>query len=101
MAWRVGNGKQINMAGDRWIGVDNPRRSEHNINEEWKEIVSELIDVSTSQWNRERVHQIFSQSDSERILRIPLGNAHVEDRQIWRFTKHGGFTVNSAYHRAV
>lgn len=34
-------------------------------------------------------------------MSIPVRSPPTTDRRIWRFTKHGFFTVKSAYHRAV
>jgi hypothetical protein len=44
------------------------------------------------------VQDLFGAETAYGICQIPLGTIHNEDRQIWRNTTNGEFTVRSAYH---
>lgn len=39
---------------------------------------------STRSWKEEFIRQTFSEMDVNRILKIPLGNAHHKDFMIWK-----------------
>ena len=58
---------------DKWI----PNHPDNKIMfptkyDEWEWRVSDLIDWSVHQWDRERIYMLFNQFDAEAILRIPL-----------------------------
>lgn len=90
IAWRVGNGRDINMAGDRWIGVESQSIPEQLIDEEWQgEGVDKLIDAEEQRrWKHDLIHQIFTPGDAKKLISIPLSSMFREDRRVWRFTKH-------------
>ena len=60
--------------------------------------VVELIDPITSQWDEQLIRDIFYPVDATRILQIPLNFQAFDDFIAWHLTKHGRFTVKSAYH---
>ena len=66
--WKVGDGRRIKVAVDKWlthkpvfIGEDQTTM-----------LVSELIDEDTGQWNKQKVHDLFAPSTQSEILAIPL-----------------------------
>lgn len=60
--------------------------------------VEELIDPHSGQWNEDLLRSVFSPTDVERILRIPLNVGNVEDFVAWHYTRSGTFSVSSSYH---
>ncbi|KMT06280.1 hypothetical protein BVRB_7g162050 [Beta vulgaris subsp. vulgaris] len=48
--------------------------------------------------NRERLTTYFNEWEREAILKIPLPRYPCEDQWSWKLTKHGEFTVRSAYY---
>lgn len=62
--------------------------------------VSNLINHATGHWDVNMVMEIFWSDDVESILSIPLTTVHTRDVRIWHFTKHGHFSVRSAYYLA-
>jgi len=44
------------------------------------------------------VRDLFGAEIADGICQIPSGTIHNEDRQIWRNTTNGEFTVRSVYH---
>ncbi|KAF5475754.1 hypothetical protein F2P56_007529 [Juglans regia] len=66
---------------------------------QWKEEkVSKLIDPVAKTWKEGVIRNLFSYEEATVILQIPLSRLGNCDKQIWGFTKHGIFTVRSAYH---
>lgn len=61
MAWRIGNGRRVNITVDRWIGVDDPSRPEQLLNEALQGGgVDKLIDDEERRWKHDLIHQIFT-----------------------------------------
>ena len=100
--WRVGNGKNIRIWGEKWLPrmssfeVISPRIFLHQDTR-----VSELINTERKSWNEEVIRQLFLPVDADTILGIPLSNQLPEDRLIWAESNNGCFTVRSAYRVAM
>ncbi|KAK6157650.1 hypothetical protein DH2020_011898 [Rehmannia glutinosa] len=97
--WRVGNGTNINVLHDRWIGGPAPRRLKrtyYNIPETLT--VNELINSESGQWDMERINQIFEREDADDILATHLSVRLPVDKRIWVHTKSGEFSVRSCYY---
>jgi hypothetical protein len=60
--------------------------------------VSHLLDPITGLWDETLLRSIFNQLDVSRILQIPINHNGFEDFVAWSFSKHGMYTVRSAYH---
>ena len=65
----------------------------------WRSIHSscELIDSDTKWWNISLLKNIFSKEEVNLILSMPISATNPGDKQIWRGTKNGLFSVKSAY----
>jgi hypothetical protein len=96
--WRVGSGEKINIYTDPWIPSSPDRMIISPRNNVVYTKVSQLIDPITGMWDETLIRDIFNSVDANRILQIPLHNNGFEDFIAWKFTKHGRFTVRSAYH---
>ncbi|XP_023911364.1 uncharacterized protein LOC112022977 [Quercus suber] len=100
--WRVGNGKDIRIWGDKWLPrgpsyeVISPRLFLHQDTR-----VSELIHMERKSWKEEVIRQLFLPVDAETILGTPLSIGLPGDRIIWAETNNGCFTVRSAYKVAM
>lgn len=99
LIWRVGNGENIKILGDRWI----PKPSTFCIQSPVKLFdensrVAQLIDTMKSEWKEELIKQAFMADEAEMICNIPLSFSGDPDNQIWGHTKNGMFSFRSAYH---
>ncbi|KAG2679988.1 hypothetical protein I3760_11G077300 [Carya illinoinensis] len=98
LIWRFGNGRSISIWKNRWLPkpwtfkVQTPPLNLPHIAK-----VQDLIDGDNRRWHANLVRQIFSDSDADCILKLPLGLMASEDKQIWQWTKSGNFFVRSAY----
>lgn len=97
--WRVGNGKSIQIGKDSWLPSKSSSRVLSPLSDSWaREKVSCLIDEDLGCWNSILVRQLFCPKEADVVLGIPLSLRLPVDRIVWRGTKNGNFSVNSAYH---
>jgi hypothetical protein len=95
---RVGNGEDINIWSDPWI----PRSPDFKVtslrgNAVYTK-VSELINPVTETWDTQLLSELLNDVDVGRVLQIPLNNRGFDDFIAWGFTKHGKYSVRSAYY---
>ena len=88
--WRVGNGKDIRIWGDKWL----PRGSSYEVisprlflHQDTR--VSELIHTERKSWKEEVIRQLFLPVDAETILGILLSIRLPDDPIIWVETNNG------------
>jgi hypothetical protein len=98
LVWRIGDGKQVKIWGDRWV----PQPSTFKIQSPCISLpidakVAELFDPAGGGWNVQLVKSIFNEEEAALICNIPLSRYNQKDKLIWRAAKSGLFTVRSAY----
>lgn len=81
MLWRVGDGKSIKISGDHWI----PSPSLYIVQSPVSILppnakVNALIDVDTHWWDVRLVHEIFMSEEAEKICRVVICPARMEDK---------------------
>ncbi|KAG6650161.1 hypothetical protein CIPAW_06G023000 [Carya illinoinensis] len=99
LVWRVGNGHDIRIWGDKWI----PRLSSFSIQSPVKGMdaaarVKDLIEEGGGIWKEDLVKSIFNEEDACLICSLPTSRTSLPDKQIWAFTNNGILSVKSAYH---
>lgn len=95
--WLIGDGKSNNVAKDPWIHM--------NLNLDDRPLppyiskVADLLVGHPPSWNAPLVRNLFHPSVTNLILKIQLHSSpsNVTDRQLWKPSKTGGFSVKSAY----
>ena len=63
--------------------------------------MSDLIDEDTRQWDRGKIHALFTARTRNEILALPLNNLQAQDSLIWMENKARTFSVKIAYHVAL
>ncbi|KAL2906857.1 hypothetical protein RDABS01_005567 [Bienertia sinuspersici] len=98
----IGDGSQTSLWYHHWVGVspiyqlmavEVPENIAH-----WR--VADII-VGNS-WSLDSISHLIPSSLIPEIMAIPISSSnHIEDRVRWRLTKHGEFTIKSAYHHTT
>lgn len=100
LRWKVGNGQNIKICGDKWL----PSPSSFSVQSSQKLLpenatVDELMDKRG--WNIERIKEIFWTEEAKIIMETPLGFSRRQDIFMWSFTENGKSSVKSAYFAAL
>jgi hypothetical protein len=99
LVWRVGDGSSIKIWTDRWL----PTMGSHKVQSPVQILsadatVSELLDTDTNWWKTDLIFSIFGVDEAEAICSMPVCPRTTKDKLVWVGTKHGDYTVRSAYH---
>ena len=95
--WKVGDGRRIKVAVDKWLSHKPVFVGE----DQTTMLVSELIDDDTGQWNRQKVHELFAPRTRCEILAMPLNATHRRDELVWKENRARRFLVKIAYQVAL
>jgi hypothetical protein len=98
--WGIGDGHSVKILKDNRIPRFPPEILEPISPILVSAIVHCLIDDETGTWNAENVYAFFAQEVAAEIMQVPISRHTVEDFACWPHTKHGTFTVRSAYNLA-
>lgn len=95
----MGDGRSIKVWKDRWL----PTPITHTVQSHPRVLVDNamitaLINPERRCWNVELIKEVFTVDEARVIENIPLSHFLPLDRLIWRGTKNGVFTMQSAYH---
>lgn len=96
--WRVGNGALIRVGRDKWV----PSAPYFHVDRELdfsnaNRVVADFI-TSHGAWDEEALRELFSPSEVDNILTIPLAINKGGDTLRWHYTQTGIYTVKSGYH---
>jgi ribonuclease HI len=102
LVWRVGDGTSIKIWNDRWL----PTLGSHKVQSPVQVLsadarVCDLLDTDTNWWKTDLVSRIFGVAEAEAICSIPVCPRTRQDKLVWLGTKHGVYTVRSAYHMGM
>ena len=94
MLWRVGDGKQIKIFGERWLPGEEPAKvisPSSSIIVDWT--VSMLLDPNGVGWNDQLVDAMFLPFEAQRIKGIPICVASQEDCVVWPKFRSRSYSV--------
>lgn len=97
----VGKGNTISIWKDPWVPtLPNFRvlQTQNTENEDLR-VVYDLM--QGDRWNVELLNSTFSTWEAQAIMCIPVTRYAEEDGWTWHLTKHGDFTVRSAYYKEM
>ena len=94
---RIGDGRSTNIWQHNWIPRAGMMRPISSLIHDTPEVVSDLIDASSTSWREELTRQVFAPMDAEAILRIPICTSQVD--HFWALSEdpRGLFSVRTAY----
>ncbi|KAF5442887.1 hypothetical protein F2P56_035499 [Juglans regia] len=102
LIWKIGNGNIVKIWSNKWLPTPTSYKSQSQPKVLCLEAtVNSLIDQETHSWNIPLVQNIFTPEEAAIISRIHVSACNSNDKQVWRCTKNGLFTVKSAYHLQV
>jgi hypothetical protein len=55
------------------------------------------MDDEAGSWSHESVHAFFYPNTADQIMQVPISKHAGQDFMCWPHTRHGTFTVSSAY----
>lgn len=97
LRWRVGDGKNIKIWGQRWVPIPSTFCIQSPVSLLDKEAkVCELM-KGNGEWDDLLIKRIFNKEEAEVISSIPLSRMVVEDKIVWSYDEKGQFSVKSAY----
>lgn len=101
LVWRVGNGEQIHIWGDKWLPTPSTFAIQYPIrvfpSSAW---LVDLIDRDSGWWNVDLIRTIFNPGEAEVLYGLVLSPLKQSDKLVWNETTSSLFTVKSAYHLA-
>lgn len=100
LRWRIGDGRHVSVHNRIWIQNFGWFRTVPCSNLQSDAVVADFINES-EQWKEDEIAQNFLKAVSEEILRIALPRTPQQDTLIWRFDKHGKYSVKSGYQLVV
>lgn len=98
LLWRLGDGKQIKIYGDRWLPGKEPAKVVSPLNSisvEWS--VSSLLNPYRAGWNAQLVDAMFLPFEAQRIKVVPICVTNQEDCMSWTKCRTGLYSVKSRY----
>uniref|UniRef100_A0A803LSW7 Reverse transcriptase zinc-binding domain-containing protein n=2 Tax=Chenopodium quinoa TaxID=63459 RepID=A0A803LSW7_CHEQI len=91
-------GSKVAAVSDAWVNGKMPEiRSNHTITAARNLRVSDLIDQNTMSWNGVEIAKWFEERDAKEIIALEFPDSEQQDRQYWKYTPNGKFTVKSGY----
>ena len=98
LLWSVGNGRKINIYGDRWLlGGDLAciLSLRNGVASNWE--VAKLLVARGEGWNDQLVETLFLPFEAQRIKSIPVPIIDQEDSVTWSRCRLGAYSVKTGY----
>lgn len=96
--WRIGDGKTVEIWGDRWLLVKHsPRIVSPRVDVLADSKVSKLMDQDRGCWNREIIEATLLPFEAEIVQKIPLCNTHQPGTLTWPYNPNDEYTIKSGY----
>ncbi|GER38035.1 ribonuclease H-like superfamily protein [Striga asiatica] len=99
LRYKVGNGRAISIWTSPWVpeAVDFKPQCCFDSDKSNLVFVSDLMNAEWTQWDENRIYQIFTPSEACSIIQIPISREGHTDQLVWHQNPKGHFTVKDAY----
>jgi hypothetical protein len=98
--WGIGDGRTVRILKDFWVPQYPPALLKPISPIPDQATVHCLIDEETGTWISESVQAFFNPQAAAQIMQVPISGLVGEDYVFWPHTRHGTFSVRSAYNMA-
>lgn len=99
--WRIGGGEGVQIWKDNWLPRDHSLRPiTPDLYDLGDITMVNLLTSHATTWDDNLVHTLFWEEDTNSILSIPLNGPTIRDIRAWHYTKHGCYSVKTAYYLA-
>lgn len=101
LRYQIRNGRPVSLWHDPWLPLPYKFKSflEPMVGtENW--MVEDIIDLEDKVWLQPVIEEMFTEAETEIILKIPLSLRSTEDRYVWHYEKKCVFTVKSGHYVA-
>lgn len=96
--WRIGYGTQVRIWQDNWLPRDYALKPfSPNLCSLGDATVSNLLVQETESWDTDLLRILLWEDDVKSILSIPVAGAASQDIQVWHYSKHGLYSIKTAY----
>ena len=96
--WSIGTGTRISVWDPSWISNNYSIPQPPLMNPALADVkVSDLFRPNSKQWHMENIYILFDNILAQHICNTPLFPSVQQDTPVWRFEKHGKYSVRSAY----
>jgi hypothetical protein len=100
VTWGIGDGKTVKILSDNWVPNFPPSFLKPKSPIPASATVHCLMDEETGLWNLENVNAFFEEDAAKQILKVPIASFEGGDYACWPHTRHGTYSVRSAYNLA-
>lgn len=98
MAWRVGNGENINLWTDHWLPGNQPYIQSPVVPGFENAKVKLLLANDGGHWNEQMLSVLLSNEDQQLVRKLPIAFQAQEDVAYWRMELSGALSVKSCYY---
>lgn len=98
---RIGAGEGTKIWDMNWLPRDGLLKPLCCIGDNPPQVVSQLIDPTSTSWDRQKLQQYFTPMDIDVIANIALSTDGTEDFWAWHYEQTGVFSVRSAYRMLI
>ncbi|XP_074304136.1 uncharacterized protein LOC141638690 [Silene latifolia] len=94
IAWKLGNGKFVNLLSDKWVNGNSPKV---RVSSRQDQVSLSSLLLPNGDWNPTPVYRIFEVASAREITCLEHPHPPTDDFIYWKFTEDGRYTIKSGY----
>lgn len=100
--WWLNDGKLINVRANPWLRAGDSSYIQTLLISRLRNLkANDLIDPLNGKWNSVFIHEIFHDTDAQRIISMPLCLQNAKDKVIRKLSKDDNFIMKSTYYHIM